>query len=333
MMTLAVMTTTLYGAEVSVPGVVLGIHGGTGMAKKEMTPDQDRALRAGLEASLQAGYDALQRPDATSLDGVEAAIKILEDSPYFNAGKGSVFTLEGRNELDASIMEGKQLRAGAVAGLTIVKNPISAARVVMEDSPHVMLVGKGAELFATQKGLEIVDPAYFWTERRWQQHLEDVERAKRHAEKAKQTAVERPPGFELGTVGAVAVDRRGNLAAGTSTGGMSGKRFGRVGDSPVIGAGTYADNASCAVSCTGHGEYFIRYAVAHSIATLMKYRGLSLSKAADEVVNHTLKDAGGEGGIVALDPQGRFTMAYNSEGLYRGYVTADGKIHVFLYED
>lgn len=300
-------------------GVVLAVHGGTGMEKALVTPELDAALRADLKKALQAGYAALQAKQATSLDGVVASIRVLEDSPLFNAGKGAVFTRDGKNELDASLMEGATKRAGAVAGVTNVKNPITAARAVMEQSPHVLLIGKGAEVFAQEKGLEIVDPGYFWTERRWadlQKALAEEQKKEGH-----------------GTVGAVAVDASGNLAAGTSTGGMTKKRSGRVGDSPIIGAGTYADNGGCAISATGHGEYFIRYSVAHDINALTAYKGLNVSAAANEVIHGKLKPAGGEGGVIVLDAKGRLAMSYNSEGLYRGYVTRDGKIVVHLYDD
>lgn len=313
-----------------VPNVVLGIHGGTGMAKKDMTPELDAKLRAGLEQALKAGHAALKKPGATSLDGVEAAIRILEDDPHFNAGRGAVFTHEGRNELDASIMNGQDKTAGAVAGVTTVKNPISAARAVMEKSEHVMLIGRGAETFAERKGLEIVNPVYFWTEPRWKQLLQKLDAERKQAQSGQ--PAERRRYYELGTVGAVAVDSAGNIAAGTSTGGMSNKAFGRVGDSPIIGAGTYADNAGCAVSCTGHGEYFIRFSVAHDIVSLVKYKGLPVDKAADELIIKTLKPIDGEGAAIALDPKGNFAMSYNSDGLYRGYVTRDGKLKVMLYE-
>jgi beta-aspartyl-peptidase (threonine type) len=317
-------------AQEAIGNVVLGIHGGTGRAKAEMTPELDRQLRAALEVSLKAGYAELQKPGSTSLDAVEAAIHVLEDSPLFNAGKGAVFTHQGRNELDASIMEGQTLMAGAVAGVTRIKNPITAARAVMEKTKHVMLIADGADTFAKEIGLEIVDPSYFRTEERWQQLQKQLEEEKRQPQGQ---AAQPKRYYELGTVGAVALDSRGLLSAGTSTGGMSNKRFGRVGDSPIIGAGTYADNESCAISCTGHGEYFIRYAVSHTISDLMKYKDMSVEQAADRVINKTLKQAGGEGAAIALDAKGNFAMAYNSEGLYRAYITKDGKIKVMLYED
>ena len=323
--------------EPAATDVVLAIHGGIAADPDEVSEEQAKLIRSALEESLRAGRERLADETATSLDAVETAIKVLEDSPLFNAGKGAVFTYEGRNELDASIMEGREMRAGAVAGVTIVKNPISAARAVMEKSPHVLMTGRGAEVFATKAGLEIVDPSYFWTLPRWKQ----IERRWREAKSpaGKQSAVERKTDGpdraddrQWGTVGAVAVDRRGNLAAGTSTGGMTGKMFGRVGDSPIIGAGTYADNAGCAVSCTGHGEYFIRYAASHEISVLRKYKGMKVEQAVDQVVNQTLKNAGGDGGAIALDAHGRFSSAYNTEGMYRGWITRDGKVETRLWD-
>lgn len=308
-------------------GVVLAVHGGTGMDKKDVSLELDRLFRSDLERALFAGYQALQRPSASGLDGVEAAIRVLEDSPNFNAGKGAVFTHDGKNELDASIMEGAGNKAGAVAGVATIKNPISAARAVMEKTRHVMLIGRGAETFAAEAGLEIVEPSYFRTERRWRQLQDDLK------DEGKKSAL---PGTtharEWSTVGAVALDRAGHLAAGTSTGGMSNKRFGRVGDSPIIGAGTYASDDACAVSATGHGEYFIRYSVARDIADRVRYKGIDVSRAASEVVLDELVKVGGEGGVIALDSKGNLAMPFNSEGLYRGYVTKDGAVTVRLYE-
>lgn len=281
-----------------------------------------------MEAALRAGYDILERRKGSSLDAVEAAIRVLEDSPHFNAGRGAVFTSAGTNELDASIMEGSSRRAGAVASVTVIKNPITAARAVMEKTRHVMLVGRGAEEFARSAGLELVGADYFRTERRLRQ-LEEWKRTEAEGQRGEARPRAAP---EWGTVGAVARDRKGDLAAGTSTGGMTGKRWGRVGDSPVIGAGTYADNATCAVSATGHGEYFIRYSVAHDISALMAYKGLSPEQAAEEVVNVKLKSAGGEGAVIVLDRGGRFAAARNSETLYRGYATRDGRLRVLLFE-
>lgn len=323
-----------------VENVVFAIHGGIGLDKVEMTPEIDKRVRTELEQALRAGFAALNKPNATGLDAVEAAIRLMEDSPQFNAGRGAVFTHDGRNELDASIMEGKTLKAGSVAGVTTIKNPITAARAVMEKSKHVLLISRGAEAFAAEKGLEIVDPKYFWTEERWKQLQKQLEEDKKRGQGSGvrgQGAAEVPerhlPGFSFGTVGAVALDKAGNLSAGTSTGGMSNKRWGRVGDSPIIGAGTYADNEACAISATGHGEYFIRYAVAHDIVVLMKYKGLAVNAASDEVVRKKLKAAGGEGGVICLDHNGRFYPSYNTEGMYRGCITRDGQVQVRIFEN
>lgn len=312
--------------------VVLGVHGGTGVERHEMTPELDKKLRAGLEAALKAGYAALQKPGASSLDAVEAAVRVLEDAPEFNAGRGAVFTADGRNELDASIMEGKDKRAGAVASVTHLRNPISAARLVMEKSKHVFLIGEGAEKFAKLAGAEWVDPKYFWTEHRHQELKDAQAKEKKSPAKGQRAEIELPAPHQWGTVGAVALDSAGNLAAATSTGGMTNKHFGRIGDSPVIGCGTYADNAGGAVSATGHGEFFIRYAVAHEIVSLSKYKGMPIAAAAEAVVNGQLKKAGGEGAVIALGPNGEFAMAKNCEGLYRGYVTRDGQTSVFIYD-
>ena len=301
---------------------MLVMHGGAGtITRQSMTADLEKQYRQTLEQALRAGHAILAKGGA-SLDAVDASIRILEDSPLFNAGKGAVFTHEGRNELDASIMEGKTKKAGSVAGVTIIKNPITAARAVMEKSKHVMMAGHGAELFATSVGIEIVDPSYFWTERRWKE-LQDELTAEQPATPAK----------HLGTVGAVALDAKGNLAAGTSTGGVSNKRYGRVGDSPIIGAGTYAENESVAVSCTGTGEFFIRWTVAYDIAALYKYRGMNVQQAGDEVIHKKLEPVGGDGGAIVLDAKGNFAMPFNTEGMYRGWIGADGVPHVLIYKD
>ena len=308
---------------------MLVVHGGAGtITRASMTPELEKEYREKLAEAMKAGHAVLAK-GGTSLDAVEAVIRILEDSPLFNAGKGAVFTHEGRNELDASIMDGRTLKAGAVAGVTILKNPITAARAVMEKSKHVLLVGRGAELFATKMGLEIVDPSYFWTEKRWKALQQDLlkEAGKPQAE----LEVIEPKKF--GTVGCVALDQNGDLAAGTSTGGMTNKMFGRVGDSPIIGAGTYADNNTCAVSGTGDGEYFIRLGVARDIAALMAYRNMTVKQAAEEVIHHKLTKLGGEGGVIALDAKGNFTMTFNSEGMYRGWIGPDGVPHVEIYRD
>lgn len=302
------------------PRIMLVMHGGAGtITRQSMSADMEKQYRETLEQALRTGHAILAK-GGTSLDAVEASIRLLEDSPLFNAGKGSVFTHEGRNEMDAAIMDGKNKRAGSVAGVTIVKNPISAARAVMEKSPHVMMSGHGADLFATQVGLEIVDPSYFWTERRWKDLQRELQQ-------------EQSSASHKGTVGAVALDQAGNLAAGTSTGGTTNKRWGRIGDSPIIGAGTYAENESAAVSCTGTGEYFIRWTVAHDIAALVKYRGMSVEAAGNEVVNHKLKEAHGDGGAIILDGKGNFAMPFNSEGMYRGWIGGDGVAHVLIYKD
>lgn len=302
--------------------ITLVIHGGAGTLRRDrMSAEQEKQYREKLEEALRAGHKILAGGGA-SLDAVEAAIRILEDSPLFNAGKGSVFTSEGRNEMDASIMDGKTRAAGAVASVAILKNPISAARAVMEKSEHVLLIGRGAELFATRTGCEAVDPSYFWTERRWK----DLQR---ELLKKQQAAT----GTSFGTVGAAALDRQGNLAAGTSTGGRNAKMPGRVGDSPIIGAGTFADNETCAVSATGHGEFFIRWAVAYDISALMRYRGMSVQQAADEVIHRKLKAVKGDGGVIALDAKGNIAMPFNTEGMYRGYIRADGIPHVWIFRD
>jgi beta-aspartyl-peptidase (threonine type) len=302
------------------------MHGGAGtITRANMTAEAEAAIRGKLEEALKTGHAILAR-GGTSLDAVEASIRILEDSPLFNAGKGAVFTHEGRNELDSSIMDGKTMKAGAVAGVTIVKNPISAARAVMEKSDRVLLIGKGAELFATKMGLEIVDPSYFWTERRWKELQRDLMKEQQQPPKSGLD-------HKYGTVGAVALDQAGDLAAGTSTGGVSNKQFGRVGDSPIIGAGTYAANDSVAVSCTGTGEYFIRWTVAYDIAALVKYKGMTVEQAGNEVLHKKLEPVKGDGGAIILDRNGNFSMPFNTEGMYRGWIGDDGVPHVLIYKD
>ena len=333
-----ILTTThsaLAGDEVT-PNVVLGIHGGIGEDKKDMTPELETKVRAALNAALKAGKAKLDA-GGSSLDAVEAAIRVMEDDPVLNAGKGAVFTQEGRNELDASIMDGKTKKAGSVASVTIIKNPITAARAVMEKSKHVMFVGHGAEVFATRQGLEIVDPSYFWTEHAWKEIQEVWKREAALKNKTSEIPADQIPPLakkpKYGTVGAVAIDAQKNLAAGTSTGGMTNKMHGRLGDSPIIGAGTYADNEAAAISCTGHGEFFIRYSVSHEIIAQMKYKKVSAKEAVEDVINKQLKDVGAEGASIVLDKSGQFTTARNSEGLYRGWITADGTIRVRIYEE
>lgn len=320
------------GQEAKPAKVVLVIHGGAGVEPRaEMPREREKQYHADMERALRNGLAALQKPGGTSLDAVVAAIKVMEDSPNFNSGKGAVFNREGRVELNASIMEGHGKRGGAVAGVDRIKNPIAAARLVMEKSEHVLLIGPGAELFARTHGLAEVSPLYFWTERRWKELLDHRARERKAKESARGVTEERT---HFGTVGAVALDRAGNLAAGTSTGGIAYKLPGRVGDTPILGAATYAENASCAVSCTGIGEIFIRYAVAHDMAARMKYKKLSLRAAADEVFRDLPKGPrpkDGIGGLIALDRQGNFVTPYNTNGMYRGWITADGKVHTAIY--
>ena len=313
--------------------VVFVVHGGAGTIRKpDMTPELETRYRDKLTEGLLAGFRIL-REGGSGLDAVEATIRIFEDSPLFNAGRGAVFTADGENELDASIMDGATLEAGAVAAVTTVRHPISAARAVMERSPHVMLAGRGAEVFADSVGLEIVEPSFFYTERRWKQ-LEKARGDQKSGHGARSGEQGRGSGASqgdsFGTVGALALDRSGHLAAGTSTGGRTNKRFGRVGDSPIIGAGTYA-NDRCAVSGTGHGEYFIRYAVAYDICARMSYGGASLKESADSVIL-ALKEAGGEAGVISLDADGNVAMPFNTQGMYRGYIRGDGVPHVRIYK-
>lgn len=315
------------------------IHGGAGtITRGSMTPEMEAQYRAALEQALQTGYRILTA-GGTSLDAVEATIRVLEDAPMFNAGRGAVFTSDGRNELDASIMDGRTLQAGAVAGVTRVKNPITLARLVMERSPHVMMVSAGAEAFAREQRVEMVPEGYFFTEGRWNALRSALEAEGRPMPPrpagtggSDAQDFDDDPQHKFGTVGAVALDRHGNIAAGTSTGGMTNKRFGRVGDAPIIAAGTYA-NARCGVSATGHGEYFIRNVVAYDICARFMYSGVSLEQAARDVVMDHLVRQGGEGGIIAMDAQGNYTMPFNSEGMYRGYVGPDGRTTVRIYRD
>lgn len=313
---------------VSAPAFAMVIHGGAGtILRQNMTPVMERAYIDTLTIALRTGYQILAR-GGSSLDAVEATIRVMEDSPIFNAGKGAVFTSNGVNELDASIMDGKTLGAGAVAAVEHVRNPISLARLVMEKSPHVMMVGAGAEEFAKSQGVKMVPPYYFWTERRWREY----EREKAQADSGK-TGMESGAERHFGTVGAVALDKAGNLAAGTSTGGTDMKRYGRVGDSPIIGAGTYANNLSCAVSGTGDGEYFIRNNVAADICARVRYGGVSIQRAADDVVMKELVEQHGGGGVIVMDARGNVATSFNTPGMYRGWVTSDGKITVKIYKD
>lgn len=312
----------------------LVLHGGAGTILKEnMTPELEKAYLHDLDSALQAGYAVLEK-GGSSLDAVVEAIKVMEDSPLFNAGKGSVFTADGKNEMDASIMDGSNLKAGAVAELHTVRNPIVAARCVMDRSEHVFMAGQGAEEFAKNNGCKTEPASYFFTQKRWDQ-LQQIKNSenKEHSEldhgSAKRDDLKEK---KFGTVGVVALDKNGNIAAGTSTGGMTNKKYGRVGDSPIIGAGTYANNKTCGVSCTGHGEYFIRSVVAYDVSAMMEYKGLTLQQAADEVVMKKLKTFGGEGGLVALDAEGNIAMPFNTPGMYRAYRKSDGSKEISIYK-
>ena len=292
----------------------IALHGGAG----SMTPDnyskeEVEIFERELSRALEIGIKILEN-GGTSLDAVEQVVRYMEDCPLFNAGKGAVFTHDGKNELDAAIMDGKDLNAGAVAGVGNIKNPISTARMVMEKSPHVIMVGKGASLFAKQNGAEIVDSSYFFTEKSWQSLQRSLERDKK-----------------MGTVGCVALDKHGNLAAATSTGGMTNKRYGRVGDVPIIGAGTYANNSTCAVSATGHGEFFIRYTVAHDISALMEYRNLTLAQAVDEVIQNKLVNVEGRGGVIAVDRKGNVHLSFNTSGMFRAFAKENGESEVAIF--
>lgn len=301
----------------------LAIHGGAGtILRSSMTAELQQQYEQGLQDALQAGYSVLQG-GGSAVDAVQAAVVSLEDFPLFNAGRGSVFNNAGGHEMDASIMDGSNIDAGAVSGIRNVKNPVLLARTIMDKSEHVLLCGQGAEQFAKQQGLQFEDDAYFYVQHRyeqWQQALKEDSISLDHNDK------------KFGTVGAVALDTNGNLAAATSTGGMTNKKFGRMGDSPIIGAGTYANNNTCAISCTGHGELFIRSVVAYDISCLMEYKGLSLREACDVVVHDKLVKIQGEGGLVALDKHGNIELPFNSEGMYRGYATGDER-KVMIYKD
>ena len=304
----------------------LVIHGGAGiMARDQMTPAQEAGYRAALAQALDTGGAVLAK-GGSALDAVEAAVRRLEDDPLFNAGKGAVFTAEGRNELDAAIMDGSNRKAGSVAGVTRTKNPVSLARAVMAHSPHVMLARDGADIFSVEQGLEQVDPAYFRTEERWRQ-LQEMKAA------ANKGAAIFDTNLKYGTVGAVARDQAGHLAAATSTGGLTGKRWGRIGDSPIIGAGTYADDRACAVSATGSGEYFIRAGVAHEICARVRLLGEGIQKAADTVVQGELKAMGGDGGVIVVGPDGTMGWSFNTPGMYRGRVSSGTKPVVAVFGD
>lgn len=318
----------------SIPNFGIVIHGGAGTILKENLSDSlEQAYKAKLEEAIRTGHKILAQ-GGTAIEAVQRSINVMENSPLFNAGKGAVFTNEETNEMDASIMDGKDLNAGAVAGVTTVKNPINLAYEIMVNSDHVMLAGRGAERFAKEQGLEIVDPSYFYTERRFQslQKIKAAEKAK-GGSKDKKLAFLDPfiRDSKFGTVGCVALDKDGNLAAGTSTGGMTNKKYNRIGDSPIIGAGTYANNKTCAVSGTGWGEFFIRGTIAHDISALMEYKGLSLQEAAKEVIQKKLPALGGDGGIIAIDHDGNIAMEFNTAGMYRAHMNSKGELEIGMY--
>lgn len=334
-MSMALMSISVFAQEKQQTYVMV-IHGGAGtILKEKMTPAKEAAYTAALTKALQTGYDVI-KSGKTSLDAVEATIHVLEDSPLFNAGKGAVFTHDGKNEMDAAIMDGKTQMAGAVAGVTTIRNPISAARAVMEKSEHVMMVGAGAEKFAKQAGVTIVDPKYFYTKERWDGLQEAIKEdsAKAvldHGSKKTMKLGTINHDYKFGTVGAVALDKAGNLAAGTSTGGMTNKKYGRVGDAPIIGAGTYANNATAGISCTGWGEFYIRNVVAYDISAMMEYKNMSVADASQAAIDKVGK-MGGDGGLIAMDNKGHVAMPFNTAGMYRGTVTPEGKILVTIYK-
>ena len=318
------------------------VHGGAGVIeRKTMDAKTEAAYRASMAAALHHGAEVLDK-GGSSLDAVEASIRFLEDDPLFNAGKGAVFTADGRNELDAAIMDGASLKAGSVAGVTRTKNPITLARTVMEKSPHVMLIGPGADSFAAASGLEMVDPSYFFTERRWDSLVKQLQqegkplpvRPANLPPAGSPTALaEQPDAHKYGTVGVVALDRNGDIAAGTSTGGIQAKQYGRVGDSPIIGAGTYASNQSCAVSATGAGEYFIRLTVAREVCALVQYKNMRLQNAVDDVIHRQLPAIHGDGGVIALTADGQLAWSFNTPGMYRARMAEGGKAQVSIYQD
>jgi L-asparaginase / beta-aspartyl-peptidase len=317
-----IVLSVLTGAQTA-GNYTLVIHGGAGNITPANLPIEMAAqFEAKLSEVLKLG-DSILKAGGTSLDAVEACVRMMEDCPLFNAGKGAVFNAEGKNELDAAIMDGKSGLAGSVAGVTTIRNPISAARAVMEKSQHVMLTGKGAETFAAEQGLEIVPPGYFFTQSRWNAYL------KAKANNDSLDALEK----KHGTVGCVALDIYGNLAAATSTGGMTYKKYGRIGDAPIIGAGTYADNSTCAISATGHGEFFIRNVVAYDISAIMKYKGLPLAEAAEIVIMYKLQQKGGTGGIIGVDKKGNVAMTFNTSGMFRGYIKAGGAMEVAIFRE
>lgn len=314
--------------------IAIVIHGGAGtITRKNMTLAMEAQYRAVLKQALDTGYGVLKQGGA-SLDAVQAAIRVMEDSPLFNAGKGAVFAHNGKNELDAALMDGTSLKAGAVAAVEHIKNPIDLARLVMDKTPHVLLIGEGAEEFAKTQGVTLVPQSYFFTQHRWDE-LQKTLKEEGGKPGSSKEIYPGTTGHGYGTVGAVALDRHGNLAAGTSTGGLTNKYYGRVGDSPIIGAGTYANTQSCGVSGTGTGEFFIRLSLAKTISDLMLFKGLSVRQAADQLVLHDLVVLGGNdtGGAIAMDHDGHIDMPFNTEGMYRGYIDTSGEEFVAIYKD
>ncbi len=323
----------------------LVIHGGAGtILKKDISPEREAAIRKAMDEALSIGEDVLKN-GGSAMDAVEKTIVSLEDCPFFNAGRGAVFNHDGKNELDASFMNGATQKAGAVGSVSMIKNPIKLARAVMEKSPHVLLTGRGAEQFGIENGIETAPPEWFFTQERWDALQKELELEKTEGQKPRpddsvgrggaifpKNQNFRNPDSKFGTVGCVALDKSGNLAAGTSTGGMTNKRWNRLGDSPIIGAGTYCDNAVCGVSCTGHGEFFIRYAVAHDVWALMSYKNWSVGEASDFVVNKKLVEKGGEGGLIAMDKFGNIATPFNSEGMYRGWAKPGERV-VKIYKE
>jgi beta-aspartyl-peptidase (threonine type) len=327
------------------PHWAIVVHGGAGVIERaSMNPQMEAAYRASIKQAIEAGAQVLDR-GGTSLDAVEAAIRVMEDDPLFNASRGAVFTADGKTELNAAIMDGATLRAGAVAGVTHTRYPITLARAVMEKTPYVFLVGPGADAFSIQDGMEQADPSYFFTESRWQSLVKQLQE---EGKPIPPRPVGAPPPAQAvpvaqlqesadtrryGTVGVVALDRHGNIAAGTSTGGLQGKRPGRVGDSPIIGAGTYASNQSCAVSATGTGEYFIRLTVAREVCSLVQFKGFKLQQAVDEVIHKELEVLHGDGGVIALTPDGQLAWSFNTPGMFRARLSEGGKLKVHIYND
>lgn len=319
------------------------LHGGAGVIERSsMSPEAERQYRAGLNEAITAAGAVLDK-GGSALDAVQAAIEILEDNPLFNAGRGSVFAADGTNQMDAAIMDGATLKAGAVADVQHTRHPIALARAVMDKSQNVMMIGPGADAFAVHVGLQQEPPSFFFTERRWQNLIEELQKENlpipprpagvppeptTHA-----SFFESPEAHKYGTVGVVALDQQGNIAAGTSTGGLTAKRWNRVGDSPIIGAGTYASNQSCAVSATGTGEYFIRLTVARTICALVQYKGMTLQQAADEVIQHQLSAIHGDGGVIAITPNGQQAWSFNTPGMFRAKLQQGGKVQIGIYRD